>query len=88
MDSSIIVALVSGVCVAVPSVIASITTSNANQKLTAYQIEEIKKEIELQRASHDTIVIHDQKITTLYKYKDNHEERISRLENKGEDNYD
>ena len=41
----ILTALVTGLCVAVPSILATITTSKQNTKLTEYRFNEVKEDI-------------------------------------------
>ena len=44
--NEIVIALISGLSVAIPSVIASITTSKKNNDLIQYKIEELTKKVE------------------------------------------
>lgn len=46
MDANVTVALISGACVAIPSIIATILTGSSNRKLTEYQINELKEKVE------------------------------------------
>ena len=53
MDSSIVVALISGVCVAVPSLVATIVSNMNNKKqaennknLTIYRIDQLEKKVD------------------------------------------
>ena len=57
MDSNITVALISGACVAIPSIVATVLTSNGNRKLTEYQIKELSDKVEK----------HNQLIERMYK---------------------
>ena len=43
MDADVIVAIVSGLCVAIPSVIATISSNQKSQALINYKIEELDK---------------------------------------------
>lgn len=52
MDSTAITALISGLCVAIPSVIATITSNKKSQALIDYKIEELNKKVE----KHNSIV--------------------------------
>ena len=45
MDSSIIIAIISGLCVAVPSVIATISTSKKNTDLITYRINKLDEKV-------------------------------------------
>ena len=46
MNDTIIVAFISGVCVAIPSVIATITSNNKSQALINYRIDQLDKKVE------------------------------------------
>lgn len=46
MDNSVIVAIVSGLCVAIPSVVATILSNNKAQALMSYRIDELDKKVE------------------------------------------
>lgn len=52
MNETIIVSLISGLCVAVPSVIATISSNKKNNDLINYKLGELKKQVE----KHNTIV--------------------------------
>ena len=45
MSEVVITAVISGLCVAVPSITATITANKRNQELLTFQIQEINKEI-------------------------------------------
>lgn len=45
MESAIITALISGLCVAVPSIIATITTNKKNNDVVIYRINELDKKV-------------------------------------------
>lgn len=46
MNDAIIVALISGVCVGVPSVMATIISNNKTTALMNYKIEQLEKKVE------------------------------------------
>lgn len=46
MDNTVIVAIISGLCVSVPSVIATISSNNKAQALMNYKIDELDKKVE------------------------------------------
>lgn len=46
MDSTIIVAIISGLCVAIPSVIATVSSNKRNNDLIKYRIDELAKKVE------------------------------------------
>lgn len=45
MSDVVITAVISGLCVAIPSITATITANKRNQELLTFQIQEINKEI-------------------------------------------
>lgn len=45
MEPAIITALISGLCVAVPSIIATITTNKKNNDVVIYRINELDKKV-------------------------------------------
>ena len=45
MSDVVITAIISGLCVAIPSITATITANKRNQELLTFQIQQINKEI-------------------------------------------
>lgn len=45
MDSTIIVAIISGLCVAIPSIIATISSNKKSNDLVIYRIDELDKKV-------------------------------------------
>ena len=68
MDSTIIVAIISGLCVAIPSIIATITSNKKNNDLVIFRIDELDKKV------HE----HNNLIDRMYKI----ENRVTLLEDK------
>lgn len=66
--NSIVTALISGLCVAVPSLIATLTTAKKNQDLLNYKIDELTEHVN----KHNTL------IDRMYKV----ENRVALLEEK------
>ncbi len=71
MESAIITALISGLCVAVPSIIATITTNKKNNDVVIYRINELDKKV------HE----HNNLIDRMYKV----ETRVTVLEDNAKD---
>lgn len=67
MGSSVIEAIISGLCVAIPSIIATIVINNKNQALTNYKIDELS----------DRVNKHNSLVERMFKC----EEKIALLEN-------
>lgn len=73
MNTSIAVALISGLCVAIPSLVTTIVTNNAFQKLVSYRLDLLDGKV----------TKHNEVIERTYKLEQNQavlEERISNLE--------
>lgn len=68
MDSTIIVAIISGLCVAIPSIIATITSNKKNNDLVIFRIDELDEKV------HE----HNNLIDRMYKI----ENRVTLLEDK------
>lgn len=68
--NNIATALISGLCVAIPSLIATLTTAKKNQDLLNYKIDELTEHVN----KHNTL------IDRMYKV----ENRVTLLEQKGE----
>lgn len=45
MDNTIIVSLISGICVAIPSIIATLTSNRSSKKLIDYKLNELTKHV-------------------------------------------
>ena len=45
MNSTIIVAIISGLCVAIPNIIATITSNKRNNDLITYRIKELEEHV-------------------------------------------
>lgn len=68
MKTEIIVAIISGLCVAIPSIIANVSANKRSNDLVLYRIEELSKKV------HE----HNQLIDRMYKV----ENRVTILEEK------
>lgn len=82
MSEAVIVAIISGLCVGVPSVIATLVSNKKNNELINYQIKELKTQVEkhngvIERVYklEQTSAVRDEEIKVV-----NH--RINDLENK------
>ena len=68
MKTEIVIAIISGLCVAIPSIIANVSANKRSNDLVLYRIEELSKKV------HE----HNQLIDRMYKV----EERVTILEEK------
>lgn len=73
MDTTIIVALISGLCVAIPSVMATIASHNKSNALLTYRIDVLDKKVEKHNNVVERMALQEQTTVTL-------KERIERLE--------
>lgn len=73
MDTTIIVALISGLCVAIPSVIATLASHNKSNALLSYRIDVLDKKVEKHNNVIERMALQEQQSRTL-------ERRIEKLE--------
>lgn len=59
-------ALISGACVAIPSIIATVLTSNGNRRLTEYQINELSKKVEKHNQVIERMALAEKDIKTAF----------------------
>ena len=74
MDTTIIVALISGLCVAIPSVMATIASHNKSNALLTYRIDVLDKKVEKHNNVVERMALQEQKSKSL-------EKRLEKLEN-------
>lgn len=65
MTSEIIVAIISGLCVAVPSVITTISSNKKNNELIIYRINELDEKVQKYNNLKDRIYEAEKKIALL-----------------------
>ena len=63
--NQIIIAVISGLCVAVPSIIATITTNKKNNDLVIYRIDELDKKVKEHNSLIERMYIAEKRITVL-----------------------
>ena len=66
---TIIVAVVSGLCTAVPSIIAVVSSNKKNQAVTDYKIEELTREVRIHNNFAQRVPILEEKVKNLEKEK-------------------
>ena len=67
MDTTIIVAIISGLCVAIPSLLATYFSNNKTSALTQYKIEELTKHVEKHNSVIERMALQEQKTSNLEK---------------------
>lgn len=72
---TIIVALISGLCVAIPSVIATFINNSSNRKLTIYRIDELEKKV----TKHNNLI---ERVYNIEKKLEVHHEEYHNLKEK------
>lgn len=73
MDTTIIVALISGLCVGIPSVLATVASHSKSNALLTYRINELDKKVEKHNNVVERMALQEQTSKSL-------KERIERLE--------
>ena len=66
---SVVVAVVSGLCTAIPSVIAIVSSNKKNQAITEYKIEELTREVRTHNDFAKRIPVLEEKVRNLEKEK-------------------
>lgn len=74
MDNAIWAALISGLCVAIPTLITTIVSNNKSKVLVEYKITELTKKVE----KHNSVI---ERTFLLEQRVQNDEEKINKLEN-------
>lgn len=77
MDTTIIVALVSGLCVAIPSVIATVASHNKSNAVLTYRIDELDKKVEKHNNVVERMALQELKTCSI-------EKRLENLERSGD----
>ena len=66
---NIIVAVVSGLCTAVPSIIAVVSSNKKNQAVTDYKIDELTREVRIHNNFAQRVPVLEEKVKSLEKAK-------------------
>ena len=66
---NIIVAVVSGLCTAVPSIIAVVSSNKKNQAVTDYKIDELTREVRIHNNFAQRVPVLEEKVKNLEKAK-------------------
>jgi len=76
MDNTVIVALISGLCVGVPSVIATMMSNNKSNALMNYRIDELSKKVEKHNNVVERMALQEKETQTIWKRIDEIKERL------------
>ena len=66
---NIVVAVVSGLCTAVPSIIAVVSSNKKNQAVTDYKIDELTREVRIHNNFAQRVPVLEEKVKNLEKEK-------------------
>ena len=66
---NIVVAVVSGLCTAVPSIIAVVSSNKKNQAVTDYKIDELTREVRIHNNFAQRVPVLEEKVRNLEKEK-------------------
>ena len=69
MSSEIIIAIISGLCVAIPSIIATISANKRNNNLVIYRIDELDKKVHEHNNLIDRMYRVESRVTLLEEQK-------------------
>lgn len=69
MNSTIIVAIISGLCVAIPNIIATITSNKRNNDLITYRIKELEEHVNKHNNLIDRMYKIENRVTLLEESK-------------------
>lgn len=67
MDNTVIVALISGLCVGVPSVIATMMSNNKSNAVMNYRIDELTKKVEKHNNVVERMALQENETKTIWK---------------------
>lgn len=76
MDNTVIVALISGLCVGVPSVIATMVSNNKSNAVMNYRIDELTKKVERHNGVVERMALQERETQTIWKKIDEIKEEI------------
>lgn len=66
---NIVVAVVSGLCTAIPSIIAVVSSNKKNQAVTDYKIDELTREVRIHNNFAQRVPVLEEKVKNLEKEK-------------------
>jgi uncharacterized membrane protein (DUF106 family) len=80
MTEAVTVALVSGLCVAIPSVLTTMFSNNKANALMDYRIDELTKKVEKHNNVVERMALQEQQTKTMWKKIDDIQEELKDLE--------
>lgn len=80
MDNTVLVALISGLCVGVPSVLATMMSNNKSNALMNYRIDELTKQVEKHNSVVERMALQERETKALWKNIDQIKKEIENQE--------
>ena len=80
MTEAVTIALISGLCVAVPSVITTMFSNNKANTLMNYRIDELTKKVEKHNNVVERMALQEQQAKTMWKKIDDIQDELKNLE--------
>lgn len=80
MDNTVLVALISGLCVGVPSVLATMMSNNKSNALMNYRIDELSKKVEKHNNVVERMALQEKETQTIWKRIDEIKKEIENQE--------
>lgn len=80
MDNTVLVALISGLCVGVPSVLATMMSNNKSNALMNYRIDELTKKVEKHNSVVERMALQEKETQTIWKRIDEIKKEIENQE--------
>lgn len=80
MDNTVIVALISGLCVGVPSVIATMVSNNKSNALMNYRIDELTRQVERHNGVVERMALQEKETQTIWKRIDEIKKEVENRE--------
>lgn len=76
MSDTVMVAIISGLCVGVPSVLATISSNNKSNALMNYRIDELSKKVEKHNNVVERMALQEKETQTIWKRIDEIKEKL------------
>lgn len=75
MENTVLIALISGLCVGIPSVIATMMSNNKSNALLNYRIDELTKKVEKHNSIVERMALLEKETQSIWKRIDEIKER-------------
>lgn len=75
MSTAVIVAIITGLCTAIPTVVTSVMVNNKNHAILEYKVDELAAKVEKHNGVVERTALLEQSVSTLWKDVDNLKEK-------------